>query len=88
MNTKNTSPRNLNENPESSTFFHKFERGITKKRTTRGSCVHPSPKPQRGGDKFIKRKSPKKALKITNNGKRERHHAKPSIHAMKDSYKV
>jgi hypothetical protein len=29
-----------------------------------------------------------KALKITNNGKRERNHAKPSIHAMKDSYKV
>jgi hypothetical protein len=36
MNTKNTSPRNLNENPESSTFSHKFERGDHQEKNHKG----------------------------------------------------
>jgi hypothetical protein len=69
-------------------------RGVTRKRTTRGSSIHPQPKPQRRGLKSTKRKSPKKAPKITNKGKRERqqialrNHTESPIHAKKDSYKV
>jgi hypothetical protein len=31
--------------PKSSPFSHGFERGIKRKRTTKGSCIHPSTNP-------------------------------------------
>jgi hypothetical protein len=45
--------------PKSSPFAHRFGRGIKRKKTTKGSCIHPPPNPQEKGLENTPRKSPK-----------------------------
>jgi hypothetical protein len=68
--------------------------GITRKRTTKSSCIHPQPNSQGRGLKTTTRKLPRKAPKITKKKKRDRqqkalrNHIESSIHTKKGSYKV
>jgi hypothetical protein len=55
--------------PKSSPFTHKFGRGITRKRTTKGSCIHPPPNPKEKGLITATRKSPRKGFENHQKGK-------------------
>jgi hypothetical protein len=67
---------------------------ITKKKGTPTSCVIPKKNPAKKHLQKLLTKIPRRALKITKKGKRERqqialrNHVESSIHVKKDSYKV
>jgi hypothetical protein len=83
-----TNPR-TRKTPKSSRFTHGFGRGITTKRTTKGSHKFPSSNPQEKGPETTQRNHQERALKITTKNNREQHiqtlrnHAESSIHETK-----
>jgi hypothetical protein len=85
---KNTSNLRTRKTPKSSPFTHRFERGITTQRTTKGSHKFPPSNLQEKGPENNTRKTPR-APKITTMNNRERHNkalrnqAESSIHATK-----
>jgi hypothetical protein len=60
ISTKNTTFPKPKKTPKSSTFTHVFGKGITRKRTTKGSCIHPLSNPKEKGLKTTIRKSRRK----------------------------
>jgi hypothetical protein len=56
---KSTSNPRTQETPKSSTFTHRFERGITAQRTTKGSHKFPPSNPQEKGLENNPKKSPR-----------------------------
>jgi hypothetical protein len=60
ISTKNTTFPKPKKTPKSSTFIHGFGRGIARKITTKGSCIHPLPNPKEKDLKSTTRKSPRK----------------------------
>jgi hypothetical protein len=50
-------------------FTQGFGRGITRKRTTKGSCIHPPPNPKEKCLKTATRKSPRKGSENHKKGK-------------------
>jgi hypothetical protein len=86
---KNSSnPRTL-KTPKSSPLTHRFGRGITAQRTTKGSHKFPPSNPQEQGPEKPQENHQERAPKITTKNNREQHnkalrnHAKSSIHATK-----
>jgi hypothetical protein len=55
--------------PKSSPFSHGFWRGIKRKRTTDGSCIHPSTNAEENGLETYPRKSPRKGFENHPKGK-------------------
>jgi hypothetical protein len=86
---KNTSNPRTRKTPTSSSFAHRFERGITAQRATKGSHKFPPSNPQEQRPENNPKKSPKEAPKITTKNNQEQHiqtltnHAESSIHATK-----
>jgi hypothetical protein len=87
--TKNSSNPRTPKTPKSSHFTHRFGRGIKRKRTTKGSHIHPPPNPQEKGPENTPRNPPRhqeRALKITTKNEWEQHtqalrnHTESSIH--------
>jgi hypothetical protein len=62
---KNTTFPKLKKIPKLSTFTQRFGRGITRKRPTKGACIHPQSNPKENGLKSTTRNSPTKGPKIT-----------------------
>jgi hypothetical protein len=89
ISTKNTTFLKYKKTPKSSTFSHGFVRGITRKRTMKGSSIHPQLNPKEKGLKSTIRKSQGKGSENHQKGKREkqhkvlRNHAESSIRTMK-----
>jgi hypothetical protein len=84
---KNTTNPRTRKTPKSSPFTHRFGRGITAQRTTKGSHKFPPSNPQEKGPKTTQRNHQERAPKITTKKNREQHiqtlrnHAESSIHA-------
>jgi hypothetical protein len=55
--------------PRSSPFSQGFRRGIKRKRTTKGSCIHLPTDPQENGLQISPRKSPRKGSENHQKGK-------------------
>jgi hypothetical protein len=87
--TKSTSNPRTRKTPKSSPFTHGFGRGITAKRTTKGSHKFPPSKPQEKGPENNPKNHQERAPKITTKNNRKQHiqtltnHAESSIHATK-----
>jgi hypothetical protein len=69
ISTKNTTFPKPRKTPKSSPFTHRFGRGITRKGTTKGSCIHPAPNLKEKGLKTATRKSPRKDYENHQKGK-------------------
>jgi hypothetical protein len=86
---KNTSNPRTRKTPKSSPLTHRFGRGITVQRTTKGSHKFPPSNPKRKVPKTTQEKHQERALKITTKNNREQHnkalrnHAESSMHATK-----
>jgi hypothetical protein len=86
---KNTSNPRIRKTPKSSPFTHRFGRGITAQRTTKGSHKFPPSNPQEKGPENNPRKTPRKGSEnhhqeqpgTTQQGLED--HAESSIHATK-----
>jgi hypothetical protein len=63
--------------PKLSPFAHEFGRGIKGKRTTKGSCIIPLPKPKEKGLETATTKSPRKGSENHQKGRNMRHTIKP-----------
>jgi hypothetical protein len=83
---KNSSNPRTPKTPKSSPIAHRFGRGIKRKRTTKGSCIHPHQIPKRKVPKSLQENRQERAPKITIKNEREQHiqtlrnHAESSIH--------
>jgi hypothetical protein len=83
---KNSSNPRTPKTPKSIPFAHGFGRGIKKKRTTKGSCIHPSPNPQEKGLEIAPRKLSRKGSENHQKEQQGQHiqalrnHVESSIH--------
>jgi hypothetical protein len=92
--TKNTSNLRTRKTPKSSSFTHRFRRGITAQRTTKGSHKFPPSNPQEQGPENTPRKTPREGSEnhhqeqpgTTQQGLEEPHRIIYTYH--KGSYKV
>jgi hypothetical protein len=84
---KNTSNPRTRKNPKSSSFTHRFGRGITAQRTTKSSHKFTPSNPQGKGFENNPKKSPREGSENHHQNNREQHiqtltnHAESSIHA-------
>jgi hypothetical protein len=84
---KSTSNPRTRKTPKSSPFTHRFGRGITAQRTTKGSHKFPPSNPQEQGPETTQRNHQERAPEITTKKNREQYiqtltnHAESSIHA-------
>jgi hypothetical protein len=63
ISANNTTNPRTTKTPKSSPFSHGFGRGMIRKRTTKGSCIHPPTNLQEKGLENSPRKSPRKGSK-------------------------
>jgi hypothetical protein len=86
---KSTTNSRTRKTPKSSPFTHKYGRGITAQRTTKGSHKFPPSNPQEKSPENNQRNHQERAPKITTKNNRVQHiqtlknHAESSIHATK-----